>query len=75
MALALAWLLNGLAMGYEALSPLGLCFPLIIAALVPVRRYLLARLFNVEEQKLLDSVESPAEPNKEATNVFESPIA
>jgi hypothetical protein len=54
-ALGFAWLLNGLAMGNPNLSPLGLCFPLIIMLLVPFRIAVLPRYFSQEELSLLDN--------------------
>jgi len=70
LALALAWILNGLAMGLSVLSPLGLCFPLVIVALVPVRNYLLPRLFTEQEIDLLDSDESHEALASEGTIAF-----
>jgi hypothetical protein len=46
-ALGFAWLLNGLAMSNADLSPLGLCFPLIIMGLVPFRMYVMPSIFTI----------------------------
>ena len=54
-ALGFAWLLNGLAMGNAKLSPLGLCFPLVIMFLVPFRLVVLPKYFSEHDLSLLDN--------------------
>ena len=56
-ALGFAWLLNGLAMGMPKLAPLGLCFPFVVAMLVPLRSKLLPKFFTESELESLDSGE------------------
>eukprot|EP00854_Cymbomonas_tetramitiformis_P002748 gene2748-3527_t len=54
-SLAVAWSLNGLAMVVPSLAPLGLCFPIVIVLLVPLRETLIPRIFTPEELAYLDS--------------------
>ena len=62
ICLGFAWLLNGLAMSNPRLSPLGLCFPIIIMLLVPFRIYVMPQIFNVDELHQLDNLsDSPEE--------------
>ena len=49
LVLAAGWALN--------VSPAGLAFPLVIAALVPIRAYLLPRLFTSRQLMILDDEE------------------
>jgi amino acid permease len=49
LVLAAGWALN--------VSPAGLAFPLVIAALVPIRVYLLPRLFTSRQLMILDDEE------------------
>ena len=56
-ALGFAWVLNGLSMADPGLSPLGLCFPVVIMALVPFRRFLMPRFFEAEDLERLDGVD------------------
>eukprot|EP00935_MAST-01C_sp_MAST-1C-sp1_P000089 g89.t1 len=64
-AFGLAWLVQGLAMNYKSLSPLGLCFPVIISILVPFRMFAMPMMFSAIDLELLDNEVDMIDEEKE----------
>ena len=62
---ALAWVLNGLAMSDPTLSPLGLCFPVVIMLIVPFRIYVMPRFFDAKDLELLDAEKEAASTSEQ----------